>query len=208
MPSPSALLFDLDGVLIFSEDAWFAVYQDARARFGHPPLPRSAFEEIYGQGTRADRDRHFPNATVEELDAFYARAFPARLDRVRANLQAAPALEVLRGHIPLAVATNTNLPLARRLLEHAGLLALFDVVASASEVGAGKPDPAVLRHAARRLGIEVEDCWMIGDSVYDRDAAAAAPCRFVGFRCEGDLRVENLGELSGLLRAASGSVAP
>src|SRR5260221_13851702 len=38
-----AVLFDMDGVLVFSEDAWFAVYNETLVRFGHAPIPRDAF---------------------------------------------------------------------------------------------------------------------------------------------------------------------
>ena len=53
-----AILFDMDGVLVFSEDAWFAVYNETLLAFGHPAIARAAFDAIYGNGTEADRDTY------------------------------------------------------------------------------------------------------------------------------------------------------
>ena len=149
-PGPvRAVLLDMDGVLVFSEDAWFDVYNDTLRSFGHAPVSRAAFDAIYGNGTKADRDAYMPERTVAEVDAAYVRFFETRLDRIRPNPEAAAALGALRAMgIPTSVATNTNRPLAGRILEAQGLLGLVDAVSGADEAGAGKPDPAVVRLAA------------------------------------------------------------
>jgi phosphoglycolate phosphatase/AHBA synthesis associated protein len=163
-----AILFDMDGVLVFSEDAWFAVYNETLQAFGHPSITRAAFDAIYGNGTEADRDTYMPERTVEEVDAAYARFFEARLDLIRPNPEAADVLRELRGMgVSISVATNTNRPLAGRILREKGLLALVDAVAGADEAGAGKPDPAVVRLASVRAGVPLEACLFVGDSRYD-----------------------------------------
>jgi len=198
-----AVLFDMDGVLLFSEDAWFAVYNDTLRAFGHEPIPRAAFDAIYGNGTEADRDTYMPERTVEEVDAAYARFFEERLDHVRVNAEALPALAALRARgVSTAVATNTNRPLAERLLGRAGLLPAVDALACADEAGAGKPDPAVVRLAAARIGVSLPDALFVGDSRYDEGAALAAPVRFVGYRFGRGVRVESLAEIPALLDAA------
>ena len=201
-----AVLFDMDGVLVFSEDAWFEVYNDTLRHFGHPPIPRTAFDAIYGNGTEADRDTYMRERTVAEIDAAYARFFQTRLDRIHPNPEAAGALKGLKaGGVSTAVATNTNRPLADRILEAQGLLSLVDAVAGADEAGAGKPDPAVLRLAAARAGAPLEACLFVGDSRYDEEAARRANVRFVGYRYGGGTRVETLGALSARTRTPPGA---
>ena len=140
--SVRAVLFDMDGVLVFSEDAWFAVYNETLAHFGHPAISREAFDAIYGNGTEADRDAYMPERTVAEVDAAYARFFEARLDRIRPNPEAAETLrELRRMGVASSVATNTNRPLAARILDVQGLLPLLDAVTGADEAGAGKARP-------------------------------------------------------------------
>ena len=193
-----AVLFDMDGVLVFSEDAWFAVYNETLDHFGHAPISRAAFDAIYGNGTAADRDAYMPDRTVAEIDAAYARFFEARLDRIRPNPEAAAALLALRARgVATSVATNTNRPLANRILEAQGLLALVDAVAGADEAAAGKPDPAVVRLAASRVRTPLDACVFVGDSRFDEEAARRAPVRFVGYRYGKVERVESLGALTG-----------
>ena len=194
----------MDGVLVFSEDAWFAVYNETLAHFGHSPISREAFDAIYGNGTEADRDAYMPERTVAEVDAAYARFFEARLDRIRPNPEAVDTLRELdRMGVARSVATNTNRPLAARILDVQGLLPLLDAVTGADEAGAGKPDPAVVRLAAERVGAPLEACVFVGDSRFDEEAARRAPVRFLGYRYGSGERVASLSTLPALVGVAA-----
>ncbi len=194
----------MDGVLVFSEDAWFDVYNETLVSFGHAPIPRAAFDAIYGNGTEADRDAYMPERTVAEVDAAYAHLFEKCLGRIRPNPEASAALGALRGMgLVTSVATNTNRRLAGRILEAQGLLDLVDAVTGADEAGAGKPDPAVVRLAAARAGVPLEACVFVGDSRYDEEAARRAPVQFLGYRYGSGDRIESLGALPGLAGAAA-----
>ena len=61
---PRAVLFDMDGVLVFSEEAWFAVYNDTLGFFDYSPISRDVFDAIYGNGTKADRDTYMRRQTL------------------------------------------------------------------------------------------------------------------------------------------------
>ena len=198
--SVRAVLFDMDGVLVFSEDAWFSVFNRTLGLFGHPSVSRAEFDAIYGNGAAADRDAYMPERGVEEVDAAYARLFEEHLGEIRPNPEAEGVLRELRRRgVLTSVATNTTAPLARRVLALHGLLPLLDATASADEAGAGKPDPAVVRLAAERVNTPLADCVFVGDSRYDAAAAVAAKVRFVGLGHGGGTRIERLGELLGLL---------
>jgi HAD superfamily hydrolase (TIGR01509 family) len=191
-----AVLFDMDGVLVFSEDAWFAVYNATLAGFGHAAISREDFDAIYGNGTEADRKAYMPERSVREIDEAYARFFGERLDAIRANPEAAGVLRALRAAgARTALATNTNRPLADQILARAGLGPLLDAVACADEAGAGKPDPAVVRLAAERVGVPLAECVFVGDSKYDEEAARLAPVAFLGYRMGAASRIESLEEI-------------
>ena len=186
----------MDGVLVFSEDAWYAVYNETLGFFGHPAISREAFDEIYGNGTEADRAMYMPERTVEEINAAYARFFERHVDGIRTNAEAPVLLtEARRRGVSTCVATNTTRPLAGWILAGAGLLPLVDDVAAADEAGAGKPDPAVLHLAAARLGIALAESLFVGDSRYDAEAALRAPVPFVGYRYGDGTRIGSLAEL-------------
>lgn len=201
LPAPvRAVLFDMDGVLVFSEDAWFSVFNETLTGFGHRPVSRAEFDAIYGNGAAADRDAYMPERSVAEVDAAYARLFETHLGEIRPNAAAPAVLAELRHRgVRTSVATNTTAPLARRVLALHGLLPLLDATASADEAGAGKPDPAVVRLAAERVGVPLSECLFVGDSRFDEAAAAAAPVRFVGLGHGGGTRIERLGELLDLV---------
>ncbi len=59
--------------------------------------------------------------------------------------------------------------------------------------------------ACERLGVEPARALMVGDSRFDREAAAAAGIRFIGFGIDGDLRIEALRELLQLPEVATGA---
>jgi putative hydrolase of the HAD superfamily len=82
------------------------------------------------------------------------------------------ALEALADH-PLALLTNGAACLQREKLSASGLAGHFDAVVVSADVGIGKPDAAVFRHALAALG--AGHGVMIGDSVErDIDGALAA----------------------------------
>lgn len=51
---PEAVLFDMDGVLVKSEEAWFRTVEAAGVRFRGRPVTRAEFGPTFGQGTAAD----------------------------------------------------------------------------------------------------------------------------------------------------------
>jgi HAD superfamily hydrolase (TIGR01549 family) len=193
------VLFDMDGVLVFSTEAWFGVYNDTLAHFGHPRIGREEFLRIFGNGTQADRAAYMPERTVEEIDGAYRRFFAERLGDIAVNPEAGPALRRLRElGVRTSLATNTNRPLAETILGRLGIAGLLDAFACADEAGAGKPDPAVVRLAAKRLSLSLSDCLMVGDSKYDEEAARDAPVAFRGYRYgPPPTRIEALSEIAG-----------
>ncbi len=199
---PKALLFDLDGVLIQSGELWLEALSQASARFGGRAVTREEFLPSFGQGTQADIDQFGLRCSVSELDHFFAEVFPAMAGEVWTDPDALGMLQALRRErVALAVATNTASHLAHRLLAAGGLDAPLSFVACSDLVARPKPAPDMLLLALEALGAAPSEAWMVGDSAFDRDAAAAAGLLFVGYRQAGDLRIDSLGELPSLVTA-------
>ncbi len=193
-------MFDLDGVLVRSEEAWFRSVEAAGSRFRGTPVTRSEFTPTFGQGTSADIRVFGLRCTPAELDEHYVETFPCYADSVWVNPDSGPLLQTLRerGH-RLALVTNTVSALARVILAQAKLASAFDVLACADLVPRSKPAPDLLHYALEGLKVPASEAWMIGDSRYDREAAAAAHVHFVGLGLDGAARVEKLGDLMKLL---------
>lgn len=203
--APRAILFDLDGVLVSSEEAWFLAVEEAGRRFRGQPVTRKEFSATFGQGTAADVAQFGFGCTPKELDAFYTRTVPLFGARVRVDPEAEKLLSALgeRG-LKRALVTNTVGPLAESIVEAAGLSGRLEALSCAGMVPLAKPAPDLLFLALDRLQVSAADAWMVGDSRYDREAARAAGVWFVGRGLEGDLRIDGLGELLVLLDAAVG----
>jgi HAD superfamily hydrolase (TIGR01549 family) len=203
MKTPTTVLFDLDGVLVRSEEPWFRTVEESGRRFRGRPVTREEFAPTFGQGTRADIEVFGLRCSVEELDRFYVEVFPRFASETWVDPEAAPLLDALgeRG-LKRAVVTNTVTPLARIVLESASLLSRLEVVACASEVAHPKPEPDLVIEALRRLGVGAGEAWMVGDSRYDREAARAAGVHFVGLGIDGDARIDALGQLLPLIDRA------
>lgn len=191
-----AVLFDMDGVLLKSEEAWAHVVAAAGERFRGHPVSREEFQPTFGQGTEADVRVFGLRCTPAELDRFYIEHFPRYAQAVWVNPEARGLLETLgaRG-LGRAVVTNTVSPLAATLLEAAHLRDCFECLACADLVARSKPAPDLVLYALERLGVAAGEALMVGDSRYDKGAAAAAGVRFVGLGLEGEARIERLSEL-------------
>jgi len=93
---------------------------------------------------------------------------------------ALPLLQALHAAgIPCAVASSSSVDEIRHRLGHVDVLKFFRSIAGGNEVTHGKPDPALYRLAAARLGVAPEDCIAFEDSENGARAAQAAGVRVV-----------------------------
>ncbi len=198
IPAPAALLFDLDGVLVDSYRVWFHLLNAAAEAWSYPSISPALFDECWGQGVQADRERFYPDHDIPAIDAFYAAHFEDHIDHLDVPAGVPELFEALRTRgLPSAVVTNTPNPLAGAVVRHAG--ATPDHVIGGTDVPNAKPAPDMLVLAAERVGVPPSSCWMIGDSAYDRDAARAAGTPFVGIRTGGDVTLAGIDELAALI---------
>jgi phosphoglycolate phosphatase/AHBA synthesis associated protein len=198
---PRAVLFDLDGVLVKSEEAWFRAVEESGVRFRGSPVTREEFTPTFGQGTAADIEVFRLSTTVKELDAFYEDAFIRHLSTVWVNPDAEPLLRALVGReTKTALVTNSVSKVADATLKHARLAELLPVRATSDRVPRAKPAPDLVLLACRELGVTPADAWMVGDSRFDREAARIAGAHFIGLGLDGDERIERLNELDARLR--------
>ena len=84
----------------------------------------------------------------------------------------------LRG-IPLAIVSNLNTQIQFRKILYMGLDDIFDLVCTSVQVGVEKPDPQIFIEAAKGLGCEYSNIWMIGDQIEAdmRGAKESLDCR-------------------------------
>ena len=178
-----AVVFDLDGVLLQSEEVWDAVreryvrerggrYDDAvqRAMMGMSAPEWSAYL-AEDAGVPGSPEQINADVVARMLEA-YARELPL----VRG------AVDVVRriaAEFPLALASSSNRAIFEEVLRIAGIADCFVVTVSSEEVPHGKPAPDVYLEAARRLGVEPERCAAVEDSHSGIRSAHAAGMRVI-----------------------------
>jgi phosphoglycolate phosphatase len=177
-----ALLIDLDGTLVDSAPDIAEAANRMLRELGAPILPFETIRGFIGRGVPNLVRRVLASSdtlsAVSQTDAQaifhkhygdtngrYSAIFPGVLAGL-ASFRGA-------GH-PLACVTNKPRMQTAALLRATGLDAYFDVVVAGDSLPQMKPDPAPLRFACDRLGIDARHSVMIGDSEVDVAAAAAA----------------------------------
>jgi HAD superfamily hydrolase (TIGR01509 family) len=94
------------------------------------------------------------------------------LDQWVAYAESASVLDALRTRgLGIALLSNVGID-PRGVLARTGLIGRYDAEVFSYEVGLVKPDPAIFRIAAERLGLDPHEVLMVGDSVEDDGGAA------------------------------------
>lgn len=189
MESVRAVLFDLDGVLVDSYEAWFRVVNAAARHFRKPDVDRDRFAAGWGQGIDADVREFFPGCKESDIETFYESHLLDFASEVKVDPEAHDTLLRLRSaEVFRGVITNTPATLARDLLAWVGLIGLVDITVGPDAGLAPKPAPDVVLRACESLQVKPSEALMIGDSSFDEKAARAARVSFVGYRNESSAR--------------------
>jgi HAD superfamily hydrolase (TIGR01509 family) len=181
--SIEAVVFDLDGVILESEEIWDDVRERyVRERGGRydAEAQRAMMGMSSTEWSRFIHERLGVEATPEEINADVVDLMIARYRRELPLVpEAREAVERMAAVFPLAIASSSNRPLIAVALELAGLDEFFRATVSSEEVPRGKPAPDVYLEAARRLGVDPERCAAIEDSQSGIASARAAGMRVV-----------------------------
>jgi len=173
-----AVVFDLDGVIIDTEELWDEVREGlARERGGHWSAQAQA--DMMGMSsTEWSRYLHEVVGLPDPPDEINREVVDRMLARYSERLPlidgAVDAVKRLAPHWPLGVASSSNRELIDRVLEVSSLAPYFEATVSSEEVERGKPAPDVYLEAARRLGAPAARSVAIEDSASGIRSAHAA----------------------------------
>jgi HAD superfamily hydrolase (TIGR01509 family) len=176
-----AFIFDMDGVLIDSENLYKVIEKELFQKVGvtidheeHVSYQGSSNPVMWGN----IKEKHGIPHPIEELVRITE-------DSVIRYFSSLPEIQPMPGvvdllnwlkkkEIKLALASSSTIEVIRIILAKTHLESFFDIIADCSEAGAGKPDPAIFLLAQKKLGIPRENCIIIEDSTNGIKAALAA----------------------------------
>jgi HAD superfamily hydrolase (TIGR01509 family) len=178
-----AVVFDLDGVLIQTEELWDEV-REGLARAGDGRYGEEEQRAMMGMSSPEwSRYMHehvglpaSPDEIAAEVVRQMARRYREQLPLIDGAVE---AVERLAARWPLGVASSSNRELIDLVLELSGLDRYFRVTVSSEEVERGKPAPDVYLEACRRLGVEPTRAAAVEDSHAGIASAKAAGMRVV-----------------------------
>jgi HAD superfamily hydrolase (TIGR01509 family) len=206
----SAVVFDLDGVLVDSEQVWDGVREElAHERGGrwHPGAQRDMMGMSSPEWSRYMHERIGLAEAPEEINRIVVERMLERYDSGPPWIEGAiAAVHRLAAGFPLGLASSSNRELIEAVLEAGGIAGLFRVTVSSEEVARGKPAPDVYLEAARRLRLDPAACVAIEDSHNGIRSAKDAGMACIAIpnahfppgevAAEADLRLGSITELS------------
>lgn len=183
-----ALVFDLDGTLIDSQQDLVLSVNAMLVELGRARLPDETVSSYIGQGAPTLVRRALGEATEEEAErglAFFLGYYEEhRMDHTRAYPGVSEALAAL-GNYSMAVLTNKPVRISRRILEELGLAPRFRAIYGGNSFASKKPDPLGVHTILAEFGVAARNTLVVGDSEIDvqtaRNAGAWAASVRYGF---------------------------
>ena len=181
----SAIIFDMDGVIVDSEPLHQKAFETLFAELGRKHDHGIVFHEYYGRSDgallRDFIDKHKLPNELEDLSARKLKYFLGYLRERR------PVFKELHELVPelarryqLAVATSSSHHVADVVMEISGLGPHFHIIVAREDVRFPKPDPEVYFTTARKLGVRPSACCVIEDSTHGVQAAKMAGMTCIG----------------------------
>ena len=176
-----AIIFDLDGVICFTDKyhylAWkqladrLGIYFDEKINDRLRGVSRMASLEIILERSDKEYTQEEKEAFAEEKNNTYrellGRMSPSDLsDEVRETL-----IKLRKRGLLLAIGSSSKN--AKFILDRIGLGDFFDAIADGTDITHSKPDPEVFLCAAKKLGLEPGDCAVVEDAKAGIKAAKA-----------------------------------
>jgi HAD superfamily hydrolase (TIGR01509 family) len=178
-----AVVFDLDGVIVDSEQVWDEI-RERYTRESGGTYVESATRDMMGMSA-PEWSRYMAETlrvpgTPEEINAAIVQRMLERYGEAPPLIPGAvDAVRRIGARWPLAIASSSNPELIEVVLRISGLDTLIREAVSSQEVARGKPAPDVYLEAARRLAAEPAHCAAVEDSHNGIRSAHAAGMRVI-----------------------------
>ncbi len=192
--SIDTVLFDLDGTLVDNFTAIHRCYAEVAVELGFAPKSYEEVRAAVGGSISVTMRKLLPESVADRAAELYRQKFPAVMheglfvyegvERLVRNLHS-------RGY-KVAVFTNKEITVTRRLLEHLGFDHFFHGVIGTGDTPWRKPQPEFTRHALEVLGSSPSRTIMVGDSPFDIAAARNGGLRAVHCVTTGSHSAEQL----------------
>ena len=185
-----AFLFDLDGTLIDSVYqhvlAWREALQELNIELSTWRIHRRVgmSDGLILTALQRETGRKLSQEEIEQLKKLHNDAFLKKVDQVRPLPGAKELLRLLTEQkVPWAICTSGTASRAKESVKSLG--AANHILITREDAGHGKPFPDLFLAGAKKLGVDINDCIVVGDSVWDLLASRRAHALGVGLLAGG-----------------------
>ncbi len=193
---PKAILFDLDGVLVDSFDAWLAALNDALKIFNHHGITKDEFIDKYWGHDLFDNleKMNLTYEVGETCNNFYKN----HIEKIKIYPDTKNILVKLNMYRK-GVITNTPKDSATQVLKQFDIYRYFELVLTSDDVKISKPNPEIVIKSCKLLNLKPTEVILIGDTRSDVKAGKAAGCKVIGVNVDADYSIKNISELTNLI---------
>lgn len=177
-PHIKGLIFDSDGTLVNTMPLHYQAFLET-----FEPTGEQFSEELFYELAGVPTDRIIiilnekfgyqldPKETTRKKEELFLEKYLARAQPIKPVIDIAKAN---KGRMPMAVATGGIPIVVNSAMQAIGLTGFFDTIVTAEDVTHGKPAPDIFLEAARRIGVEPQNCQVFEDSDAGLEAAQRA----------------------------------
>ncbi len=196
-----AVLFDLDGVILDSFEAWFEVFNHVRRNLKLKQISKEEFrKKIWGGSVSEDVKNYFKNKDVKELEEMYKKLISKYTHKIKLLPNAKNILgKIKKKKIKIGLVTNTFKKPVLDTIKFHKLTNYFDAIVTADDVEKAKPSPEAIIKLCKKLNIMPQEAVLVGDTKNDFKAGRAAGVFVVGLNTHGDLIISKLSDLMELI---------
>jgi len=194
----TALLFDLDGTLIDSLQAWINGINEALTHHGYPTVNKDEFiKQFWGKDREFyQKQINYPTEVLTDCLKFYSN----HLHESKLYSDTIETLDQLSTY-KKAIVTNTPKHYTTKIVQNLGISHYFDAILTEDDVTHAKPHPDMMNKALRLLNVTSDQALVIGDTDNDVISAHQAGITTIGVNYSGaDYTIQKLSELPPLLQ--------
>ncbi len=185
-----AVLLDIDGTLLDSNDAHARSWADVFSRHGLPPtfeqvrpLIGKGGDKLLAELVGVDHESLQGKQLGDERRELFLKQY---LPRLKPTPGARELVQRLRDDgIKVVIATSAKGQELQALLRQAGVEDLIEEATTSDDAEQSKPDPDIVHAALQRARVQPVEAMMVGDTPYDVEAARAAGVDTIALRCGG-----------------------
>lgn len=182
------IIFDLDGVLVFSDGYHYAAWKKMADKAGiffdeemnnrlRGVSRRESLEIILEKSNRSFTEDEKCRMMEEKNDCYVELL--GKMTKSDVTDEVRDTLRTLKNK-GIRIAVGSSSKNARYILERVELLDEFDAIADGTMISHSKPDPEVFLKAAELLGLKPEECLVVEDARSGIDAAKAGNMKAAG----------------------------